>query len=234
MGMMPPVIKHDADTIPEFETQYVDFVPELADSEDAISFSGSSDSYCIGIVDMVNSTKIAATLPDSMIGKYYSIFLNTMSSIVRRYGGIVVKNVGDSLLYYFPETSDPASKNVFMQCLECGLFMIAAHGAINKTLHDEGMPSVDYRVSIDYGKVMMAKSSNSSCEDIFGPPVNTCAKINCKAAPNTIVIGGDLYQIVKDLSCFHFKEVQSYSFGFPYPYPIYSVLCTKTKCVGMS
>ena len=221
--MMSPIIKRDKDAIPEFEIKCINLVPELTDSEDTISFSGSGGSYCVGIVDMMNSTKIAATLPDSKIGKYYSIFLNTMNSIVRRYGGVVVKNVGDSLLYYFPETSDPTSKNGFIQCLECGLFMIAAHDAINRILRDEGMPSVDYRVSVDYGKVMMAQSSNSSCEDIFGPPVNTCAKINCKAAPNTIVIGGDLYQIVKDLAYFHFKEVQSYSFGFTFPYPIYSV-----------
>lgn len=53
-----------------------------------------------------------------------------------------------------------------------------------------------------------------------------CAKINSYAEPNGIVIGGDLYQIVKRLSFekdYEFKEVNKWSSSMKYVYPIYSV-----------
>ncbi|MDH3502553.1 MAG: hypothetical protein OEL69_08630 [Nitrosopumilus sp.] len=36
-----------------------------------VAFSGNTENYCIGIVDMVNSTKIAATLGNKKIQAYY-------------------------------------------------------------------------------------------------------------------------------------------------------------------
>lgn len=191
--------------------------------DNTITFSGIYEDHCVGIVDIVNSTKISASLSSSKIGKYYSIFLNTMSSIVKKHGGIAVKNIGDSLMYYFPEASDPTGKPGFIMCLECNLDMLAEHDNVNKMLHAEGLPPVDYRVSADYGKTMLAKSSTSPITDIFGPPVNMCEKINHKAAPNTAVIGGDLYQVVKHLNFYRFEEVKGCSVGFKHQYSVYTV-----------
>ena len=35
---------------------------------------------------------------------YYSVFINTMAAIVRNFDGTIIKNTGDSLIYYFPKT----------------------------------------------------------------------------------------------------------------------------------
>ena len=64
-----------------------------------------SENFCVGIVDMVNSTKISASLSNGKISLYYQVFLNSMSEILSRFGGFVVKNVGDCLFYYFPESA---------------------------------------------------------------------------------------------------------------------------------
>ena len=47
-----------------------------------VDFLETSQSYCVGIVDIVNSTKIAATLNKKKLSKYYEIFLNSMAKIV--------------------------------------------------------------------------------------------------------------------------------------------------------
>jgi class 3 adenylate cyclase len=61
---------------------------------------------CVGIVDIVNSTKITADIDDSdNVAKYYSIFINTMAVIARSFGGEVIKNIGDSVVLFFPKTS---------------------------------------------------------------------------------------------------------------------------------
>lgn len=221
MGMIPIDVNNKRKMIPKYEIQS----PLFTSSEpgDTIAFSNKCIDHCVGIVDIVNSTKISASLSGPKIGKYYSIFLNTMGSIVQKYAGIVVKNIGDSLLYYFPEVLDPTHKDGFIKVLECSLAMLAEHDSINNALRAEGLPSVDYRVSADYGGIMLAKSSVSQIEDIFGPPVNMCAKINPNAAPNTAVIGGDLHQVVKHLDFYMFEEVKGCSVGFKHRYSVYTI-----------
>ena len=70
--------------------------------EELISFSGSSANYCVSIVDMVNSTKISSLLPNNKACRYYALFLNSMAALALKCGAKIVKNLGDSLLYYFP------------------------------------------------------------------------------------------------------------------------------------
>ena len=196
---------------------------EMSSSDYMVAFSGLAKSYCIGLVDMENSTKISANLNEREWCRYYEIFLNSMAKILPRFGGVVIKNQGDSLLYYFPESSNSQRKYGFVSCLECSLAMIEFHDAICKILANENLPCLNYRVSADYGKVVIMNSNNSSANDLIGPPVNMCTKINHRAENNGIVIGGDLYQNVKDLPDYRFSNQTGFSIGLKYSYPIYSV-----------
>lgn len=74
--------------------------------------------------------------------------------------------------------------------------MISARCTINIKLYEEKLTSVSYRISADYGRVEVARSTTSQQDDLFGSTMNMCAKINSKASPNGIVIGGDSYQII--------------------------------------
>jgi len=195
--------------------------PKPTTSDYLVEFLTNTTSYCVGLVDMVNSTKISATIGPAKISRYYQIFLNSMSRIMSRFGGFVIKNVGDSLFYYFPESSKNSNYG-FMSCLEASLAMIESHDTICDKLRDEGLPSVDYRVSADYGTVAIMKSNASNSLDMIGPPVNMCSKINRSATKNGVVIGGDLYQVVKKLD-YVIKPVHGFSLGFKVDYPVYSV-----------
>jgi len=192
-------------------------------SQYSVEFSPITQSYCIGLVDMVDSTKISARIGWARSSRYYQVFLNSMSEILKRFGGFVIKNVGDCLVYYFPESSKRERKFGFMSCLECSLVMIESHDVLCKILAQEGLPPVDYRISVDYGSVVIMKSNGSSTPDMIGPPVNMCSKINHYAARNGIVVGGDMYQIVKDFEDYSFKEIKGVSLGFKYSYPVFSL-----------
>lgn len=196
----------------------------MSPSDYLVAFSGNTERYCVGLVDMVDSTRTAATIGNEKISTYYQIFLNSMSRILSRFGGFVIKNIGDCLVYYFPESSRSNRKYGFMSCLECCLAMIEYHDTICRKLNREGLPNVDYRISADYGSVVLMKSSNSTSIDMIGPPVNMCSKINHAAATNGAVIGGDLYSMVHKFGDYKFKEVKGFSLGFKHSYPIYEVL----------
>jgi len=191
--------------------------------DDIISFSGKFEDYFISIVDIVDSTKITSFLSQKQACKYYAIFLNVMASIVEEFGGKIVKNVGDSLLYYFPKKLESSENLLAKYSIECGIAMLAAGNRVNELMKAEHLPPVKYRISGDYGIVMIAREIHSTRDDLFGPPVNICSKINRHAKPNSMVIGGDMYQIAKYFQEYSFKQCSDCSTGLKFNYPVYSI-----------
>jgi CheY-like chemotaxis protein/class 3 adenylate cyclase len=211
-------------------------ISDLASEE--ISFLDRSMNCCIGFVDMLNSTKVTAEIYNRQkIGQYYSIFINTMAILVKNYGAKIVKNAGDALIFYFPDSSDPANEAAFNDAFECFTTMILANDIINTKLHSENLPSVSYRISADYGRVEVATSTSSKGEDLFGSTMNICAKINSMAEPNGIVIGGDLYRIINSFSFidkYQFRELRGgYSIDFDHKYPVYRTLSKNNNRPGI-
>ena len=209
-----------------------DYYLSNSDLTKEISFLDRCMKCCVCFVDMVNSTTVTLQISDRQkVRQYYSIFINTMAILARNYNAKIVKNAGDALIFYFPETSDSSNETAFKNMLECFTTMLSARDIINAKLHSESLPSVSYRISADYGRVEIAKSTSSRTEDLFGPPMNICAKINSMAEPNGIVIGGDLYQMIESFSfipAHEFKELEGgYSIAFDNRYPVYTVALSK-------
>jgi len=103
--------------------------------------------------------------------------------------------------------------------------MIDAAKMMDLIFQKRKMPKIQYRISLDYGPLMIAKCMTSSCKDIFGPTVNLCAKLNHIANPNEIVIGSDLHQIVKKSRDFKFTQVKQFQSALKHAYPVYKVEC---------
>ena len=197
-----------------------------------ISFTGGSQNCCVCFIDIVDSTRITTfeiTDPQK-IKRYYSTFINTMAALARDFDATVIKNTGDSVIFYFPKTTDSSNNNMsaFKNVFECGLTMISVNPIINVKLQkEEGLPNLSYRISADYGRVEIAKSLTSISEDLFGPTVNLCAKINSRAEPNGMVIGNNLYQVTKTKfdHLYHFNKVDGYSIdNSDNKYSVYSIV----------
>jgi two-component system, OmpR family, response regulator ChvI len=163
------------------------------------------------------------------IRTYHSIFFNTMASIIKHYGGKVIKNIEDGLLFYFPHTVNFSKMSSFQDVLDCGLAMIEENPALNSNLGRNELPSTRYRISANYGKVEMATSLNSKTVDLFGSAVNICSKINHIALPNQMVIYKDLYEVIEKTSFFKdyvFKNIIKNKINNQqgkYLYPVYSI-----------
>jgi class 3 adenylate cyclase len=190
-------------------------------ANDMISFEEVSQNYCVGVVDVVNSTQNIARLSQEQASTFYSVFLNTVGYIIQNNGGKVVKNTGDGILFYFPKLSTITDS--YNSTLGCGTKILQATDMINKIYKKRNISEIHYRISLDYGPLMIAKYVTSSCRDIFGPTVNICSKINHLAKPDQLVIGGDLYQIVKKSKDYKFSEVEEFYSALKQDYPVYSV-----------
>ena len=110
-----------------------------------------------------------------------------------------------------------------VNCLDCGLAMLNARKLISAELVAKGLPKTSYRVSADYGAVILMNISNSPSVDLIGPTVNMCAKINHNARHNEFVIGSDFHQHARKLPDYEFEEIKSCNTGFWHSYPVYKV-----------
>ncbi len=189
---------------------------EIKEKEDVIKqqedillqFSDYSEKYCVCMVDIMNSTKITSQLSDSQTSEFYRIFLNSVALTVRNFGGIVVKNIGDALLFYFPVLHSERELTM-KKCLNCCLTLGESHKDIVKKLNEAGLPSINFRTSATFGIVRIARTSTSSVNDIFGTTVNRCAKINRTAPANGLVIGEEFYENAKNLENYNFKRIEN-------------------------
>jgi two-component system, OmpR family, response regulator ChvI len=188
-----------------------------------ISFSGEVQNYCVCFIDIIGSTKISADLTPSQLSRYYELFLNAIALIARNFRAKVVKNAGDALIFYFDDTSDPNNVMKFKNVLDCGLTMGMASNALNAKMLSEKLPPIKYRISADYGEVSVARSLSSQSEDLFGSAMNISAKINSKARPNGLVIGENLFEIVKALEEYTFVPSNETLIGVKGEYRVYHV-----------
>jgi CheY-like chemotaxis protein len=62
----------------------------------------------------------------------------------------------------------------------------------------EDLPPINYRISMNYGLVEVALGSNNKEVDLFGSIVNECAKINSLSKSNGLVIGKNLYSLLRN------------------------------------
>jgi len=176
---------------------------------------------------MVDSTRITAGLTTRQMSKYYSLFINWVSSIIGGHSGKVVKNTGDGLLFYFTSLDDSSIKTV-RNCLDSAITLSILHRNVNRKFISELLPELNYRISLDYGEVSFAQTVDSTASDIFSTTVNLCAKINKVADPNKVIIGGDLYRIARNLSGYDFHELKETISISNRAYSLYTVSEAKT------
>ena len=166
-------------------------------NQEQINFINFTQQYCIGFIDIINSTQETAKITDpKKLRKYYSLFLNSMSTILNQYNGKIIKNSGDNLFFYFPKTSNLSNQQALQDVFDCSTSMIKSCKPLNQELAEEDLPPINYRISLNYGLVEVALGSNNKEVDLFGSVVNECAKINSLSKSNGLVIGKNLYSLL--------------------------------------
>ena len=147
-------------------------------------------------------------MSNEQIKNFYGIFINSIAEIVKKFNGMVVKNIGDSLLFYFIKI-DSDEEAYFKNVIECCLTISDSNSELNKKMAKVGLPEISYRTSISYGTISIAKVATSSVDDIFGVTVNRCSKINRFALPNGVIIGSDFYEKVKTFNDYQFRNMNA-------------------------
>ena len=172
----------------------------------SIKFTDDSIKCCVSFIEFQGPiNNVSLTYDSSQIREYYSTVINSLSQIIKRNNGKIVKSLGDRLLCYFLNFSDLNNEKAVEEVIECGLEILEKREDMNKELFRENnLPPVEsYKISLDYGVVDLALAGENYQIDIFGSAVNICSKINSSSslsAHNEIIIGNNFYRIIKSFS----------------------------------
>ena len=195
-----------------------------------VRFSGVSIKSCVGFIDLVDSTTNIATMDNlEHIRKYYSRFINSTSEVVKSYGGKVIKNIGDCILFYFPKTTDFKDTEVFREIIDCGFKILDERYIVNQELSKEHLPPFNYRITVDYGVLDLEFLGDYSQIDILASTINLCSKINSSSlsVPNEIIIGDNFYRILKSfptvINNYNFINNGEYKITESYKYSTYNI-----------
>ena len=196
----------------------------------SIKFTDDSLKCCVCFIEFQSSINNTTITDDSSnIREYYSTVINSLSQIIKRYNGKIVKSLGDRLLCYFLNFSDLNNEKAFEDVIECGLKILEKREDMNKELlMKNNLPSVEnYKISLDYGVVDLALAGDNYQLDIFGSAVNLCSKINSFSAHNEIIIGNNFYRILKSfpniLNNYNFINNGEFKVTENIGYPTYNI-----------
>lgn len=122
-----------------------------------------------------------------------NLYFTEMIRIAEEYDGNVEKNTGDGLLVYFNDNEGTPPESGCKRAVSCALTMLAAtKNLINPIVAASGAREIEFRVSIDYGAVTIArlgapKRFNSNAA--IGTTANFASKMLSFAKAGEIVIG---------------------------------------------
>ena len=162
-----------------------------------LKFSEEKQQSYVCLVDLVDSIKITESLTEDQKRHYNQIFIESIIPAIKKYHGITIKEIGDAILFYFPISKD--DEKILSNVLSCCLEISQLSDELNQKTIAENLPGIAYRISSTFGTINVAKTMNSSIQDIFGGPVNVCFKINQYALPNTVVFDSTIHDKAKDL-----------------------------------
>jgi adenylate cyclase len=169
----------------------------------------SKVSLVIMYADLVGSTNMSMTLPVDKMVTIIRAFTFEMTSIVRSYGGYVLKYVGDAIIAFFP-----SGYNKLLACdkaVQCAKSMITVlKNGINPILNQYDYPDLAIKIGIDEGENVIVQYGHdlSSLIDILGYSISITAKITSLTNPNKITIGKDVYEVLHPEIKSEFVEVE--------------------------
>jgi class 3 adenylate cyclase len=164
--------------------------------DDSLSIgNGKRLSMAVMFIDICDfSSRGMETLEEQdLMLRILNLYFTEMIRIAEEYGGNVEKNTGDGLLVYFNDGEGTPPESGPKRAVACALSMIAAtEHLINPIITASSSKPIEFRVSIDYGSVAVARIGaprRFNANAAIGTTANFASKMLRFAKPNEIVIG---------------------------------------------
>ncbi len=147
--------------------------------------------------DLVDSTKLSSQLDPEDLREVVQAYQKTCTDVIERYDGYVAQLLGDGLLVYFGYPQ--AHEDDAHRAVRTGLGIFNAIGDLNQGLQQTRDIQLALRIGIHTGLVVVGQmgSTGRSEQLALGETPNVAARIQGRAAPNTLVISDATARLVQ-------------------------------------
>jgi class 3 adenylate cyclase len=166
------------------KSKKVELLTELSES----LISDSADLYLL-FVDLSGSTDykhniVSNGLPDTIWILRQLTFLDRVAKLIRRYGGSVVKTIGDEVFGCFDASTDP--NDAFLCAVE-------ALKICRNLRSFTGRSRIEAKASLDVGLTYNGSLADKEDYDPIGTPVDRCARLIGIADKNELIMSDDFH-----------------------------------------
>jgi class 3 adenylate cyclase/predicted ATPase len=168
--------------------------------------------------DLVGSTALSTRLDPEDLGHVIAGYHKSVSDTMTPFGGYVAKYMGDGVLVYFgyPEAHENDAENAVR----------AALALVEATTHLFSEDRHQVRVGLATGLVVVGEllgAGEAQERNVVGETPNLAARLQCVAAPNTIVIAATTRRLAAEM--FEYEPIEPTTLkGFAEPVSAFRVL----------
>lgn len=146
-------------------------------------------------IDIAGSTQMSHDLSPLTLSIIIQIFSQEVSLSIVKFGGYVLKFVGDAVIGLFPADYNP--KKAIMNSLNCAQYIqqIVKKG-INPVFKNNSFPEIALKIGIEYGSALVllyGKNIDHANVDLIGFSISIASKITSMAYPDEIIVGENIY-----------------------------------------
>lgn len=148
-----------------------------------------------------------------------NLVLGGAASVIKEYGGQVVRVVGDEIMAIFGLSK--IQEDDAVRALQAAFKIHQSNAEIRKQYRDKAGVSLQMHSGINSGMIVVGKSEVQNGVDGFsGLDINIASRLAEKAGPGEILVGHDTYQLAK--ANFEFKKIGNQIFkGSSTPISVY-------------
>jgi adenylate cyclase len=172
-------------------------------------YIGTTLKLVVLYVDLVSSTLMTRSLPVNRLATMIQAFTQEMSIIVSKFGGQVLKFVGDAVVAYFPlGASYSLAYNTAVDCSHSMILVVQE--AINPVISMHGYDELQIKIGLDTSEhsVIQYIIDEKSYSDILGYGISMAAKLSALASSNEIIISHNIYMGMHSSLRKKFSEVE--------------------------
>ncbi len=157
--------------------------------------------------DIVDSTSLSEKLDPEDLREVIRKYQTACNKIIHRFEGHIAQYLGDGLLVYFgyPEAHEDDAQ----RAARTGLAIVEAISHLNPSLKEQWDAELAVRVGIHTGLVVTGEVGGGKTREYLaiGEVPNIAARLQSEAAPNTVVVSADTYQLIE--GCFACNEPEN-------------------------
>ena len=159
------------------------------------------------LADVVNYSRMMSRSEDETHARFASHARELIEPTIDKYGGRLVRSMGDGILVEFSSAVD---------AVRCALDI--QRGLAARQANEEEKDRIQLRIGINTGDILVDQ------RDIYGNSINIAARLEALATPGTVCVSQSIYDQTRALPQFFFADRGERRVkNIPYPVHVYEV-----------